>query len=295
MILDVNNNLRFNNCPLCKSLEIFQINNIVYNKPTYFSSNEIILSKQPELWRCRYCGSNFVQNVIPQEIAKVLYCQGASDQRWKSEAFQESKSIPLIKILQSLFQKNLKVLDIGCNTGELLDFARLQGCYTFGIEYSESSHNFLKEKGHIIFADIVNINERFDIITAFDLIEHLYNVPDFLNSCFNQLLPGGYLIIFTGNIMCLTARFLKGKWWYVCWPEHIVFPSIKYFETQSKFKVVNYLNTYHSKYFKINLSLSVKNILKGQYSGIPPFQSDHMLMILKKSNFGSSVPDIPNN
>jgi SAM-dependent methyltransferase len=287
MITHVNNNLRFNTCPLCNSLEIAKINNFSYTKPTYFSSNEIVLSKQPELWKCSYCESSFVQNIIPEEMSKSLYCQGSSDQRWKSEPFSHSKSIHLTNTLQSFFQKDLKILDIGCNTGELLDFAKLQGCETFGIEYSESSHKALKQKGHIIFSDIDNTNERFNIITAFDLIEHIYNVPDFLNTCFKQLLPSGYLILFTGNIMCLTAKLLKGKWWYIGWPEHIVFPSIKYFEIQNNFKVIQVIKTYHSNYFKPNLNLFFKTFLKKgykNYNGVPAMQADHIMIILKKEN-----------
>jgi cyclopropane fatty-acyl-phospholipid synthase-like methyltransferase len=224
METNVDNNLRFNTCPLCNSLEIAKVDNFSYTKPTYFSSNEIVLSKQPELWRCKFCDSSFVQNIIPEEMSKSLYCQGYSDQRWKSEPFSHSKSIHLTNTLQSFFQKDLKILDIGCNTGELLDFAKLQGCVTFGIEYSESSHNVLKKKEHEILSDMRNANGKFDIITSFDVIEHIYNVPDFLNTCYNQLLPDGHLMLFTGNIMCLTAKFLKEKWWYVRLPEHIVFP-----------------------------------------------------------------------
>lgn len=287
MITHVDNNLRFNTCPLCNSLKIVRVNNFSYTKPMYFSSNEIVLSKQPELWKCSHCESSFVQNIIPEEISKSLYCQGSSDQRWKSEPFSDSKSISLINTLESFFQKDLKILDIGCNTGELLDIAKIQGCYTFGIEYSESSHNVLKKKGHKILSDMRNANEKFDIITCFDVVEHIYNVPDFLNTCYNQLLPNGHLMIFTGNIMCLTAKFLKEKWWYVRLPEHIVFPSVNFFKNYSKFKLIKALKTYHSNYFKPNLrlsKLSMIKILKKDYYGIPTIQDDHILIILKKEN-----------
>ena len=285
MTTHVDNNLRFNTCPLCKSLEISKVDSFSYAQPTYFSSTEIVLSNQPELWKCKFCDSSFVQNIIPEEMAKSLYCQGDSDQRWKSEAFSDSKSMPLIKILQSIFQKNLKVLDIGCNTGELLDLAKLQGCQTFGIEYSESSHRVLKEKGHIILADIRNINHKFDIITSFDVIEHIYDVPDFLNTCYEQLVTGGHLILFTGNTMCLTAKLLKEKWWYIRLPEHIVFPSVSYFKIHNRFRLVKAFKTCHSNYFKSNLRLfrlCITKILKNDYYGIPTIQDDHILIILKK-------------
>ena len=286
MTIYVNNNLRFNTCPLCNSLEIAKVDSFSYAQPTYFSSTQIVLSNQPELWKCKFCDSNFVQNIIPEEMAKSLYCQGDSDQRWKSEAFSDSKSIHLTKMLQSIFQKNLKVLDIGCNTGELLDLAKLQGCQTFGIEYSESSQKLLKDKGHIIYSDLKNKNECFDVITAFDLVEHIYNVPEFLNNCFDRLSQEGYLILFTGNIGCMTAQLLKGKWWYVRWPEHIVFPSIRYFKIYNKFKIIEVVKTYHSNYFRTDLKLSIKHILKSilkkSYNGIPTIQDDHILIILKK-------------
>lgn len=291
MKIDIDNNSRYSECNLCGSSKIFKINSIIYNKPTHYSSNEIVISKQPELWKCNNCRSLFVQNAV-QEIDSIkLYSEGKSSERWSSNSsFEEQKSKNIVNILGSILKNKINVLDIGCNTGELLDFAQRQGCKTFGVEYSRTSLELTKSKGHIAFSNSDEIESRlFDVITAFDLIEHLYDIPSFLNDCYNRLSLGGYLVLLTGNIHSLSSFLLGSNWWYVKYPEHIVFPSRKYFESHTRFQVVNWLRVYHSRSFEYPIISTMKFVLscliKQQiYSGIPSFQPDHVLIVLRRKN-----------
>ncbi len=64
----------------------------------------------------------------------------------------------------------------GCNTGELLDFAKGLGCQTSGLEYSGDSCEVIREKGHDAYQSFAEIDQQYEFITAFDLVEHLFDV-----------------------------------------------------------------------------------------------------------------------
>lgn len=286
MILKIDNNFVRKNCPLCNSKKIYKIGTVEYSVPLYFSSQEISVDLKPELWKCSNCRSGFVQNAIPEQIATSLYMNSSSNQRWSSLKFDESKGQEIVDILSKLFCKDVKVLDIGCNTGELLDFAKTRGCKTFGIEYSLDSVALLKQKGHTVISSLSENDIHYDAIAAFDLVEHLYNMPEFIESCYSQLVKGGYLVILTGDIFSVSSVLVRSKWWYVRFPEHIVFPSKHYFKRNSKFKVRAWIPTYAGIGYKTSLLYTLKYLLKNfskkEYNGLPSLGTDHVLIVLQK-------------
>lgn len=286
---EIKNESRYKNCPLCGLNRIYKVGDITYSSPLFFSTQEVLLTLKPELWKCRNCKSGFVQNAIPEEKAATLYMNGDADERWSTTlSLEESKSTEIVEVLTSLLVKDLNVLDIGCNTGELLDFAQKKGCRTFGVEYSLSSLGLLKQKGHITFSRISDVDGYYDLITAFDLVEHIYDLPIFLNLCSKKLSPNGYLVFLTGDISSISARLTGSNWWYVRYPEHIIFPSEKYFELYSQFQVIKWVPTYATIGYK-KPALSVlksltRSLVKGPYTGLPSIGTDHMLVVLKSKN-----------
>ena len=181
------------------------------------------------------------------------------------------------------------MLDIGCNTGELLDYAKSRGCQTAGLEFSAASRGVLEEKGHRAYASFDELDELYDVITAIDFVEHLYDVPDFMARCKRQLAPDGCLVILTGDVGSLSARICGTRWWYVRIPEHIVFPSRKYYEEFSGFQVAEWISTYASVVYDktvvrkiIRIIKIMKVLLKGNYRGLPSFYPDHILIVLRK-------------
>ncbi|HKM19267.1 MAG TPA: class I SAM-dependent methyltransferase [Aliarcobacter sp.] len=288
MAIKIENNTFSDVCPLCNSKEIKYLGTINYPEDISFSSTKIVLLTKPELWKCNHCFSCFTQNIIQEKQAYELYINSSSVQRWSTkETFNTSKSKNIIEYLKSMFSKKLKVLDIGCNTGLLLDFAKSHECITSGIELSVESKHILKKKGHQVFESIDEIeDESLDVITAFDLIEHLYDVKGFLETVYTKLKKNGRLIILTGNIDSLSSRIAKSNWWYIKYPEHIVFPSKKYFIENTNFILESSIETYASRgyensYYKIFYSV-LKATLRSNYNGLPSIGPDHHLLVLKK-------------
>jgi SAM-dependent methyltransferase len=63
-------------------------------------------------------------------------------------------------------------------------------------------------------AQALDLGEKFDVVLAGELIEHLDNLAGFLDSAARHLNPGGQLVLTTPNAMCLTNfvyRFGTGR------------------------------------------------------------------------------------
>lgn len=127
------------------------------------------------------------------------------------------------------FDKNLKIIEIGCAPGKyLINFNKIFGYEPFGVEYSENgaeitrknfSNNNIKES-NIILADFFD-NEfqknnygKYDLVFSRGFIEHFDNVEKVINLHKNMVKNDGYIIVMIPNLKGLNgflARFLNKK------------------------------------------------------------------------------------
>lgn len=281
----IKNDFRHKNCPLCGAVNIHKAGEVDYGPCVNFSTHRVKLLLTPELWNCAACGSGFMQNVLPEKVAAGLYGSGVGGERWLSTAETE-KTDKVVAVLKELFAKGSRVLDIGCNTGEILDLAKANGCDTVGVEYCLNSIETVRKKGHACFSSLGATEGRFDVITSLDLVEHLYDVQAFLNTCYEKLSPEGCLVLLTGDIQSLSARVTGASWWYVRYPEHIVFPSKRYFMSDRRFLIEKWTRTYAYVLYISTASGALKGFFKGMirgiYTGLPSLGPDHVLAILRK-------------
>ncbi len=284
----INNKLRYNVCPCCKSRLLSGVGSIKYSKNTSYASLPIELTKVPELWSCNNCQSWFTQNRISETDSIDLYSGGNA---WSSDLFVQSKTQEVVDSFNSLLIPGCKILDIGCANGAFLDYAQQKGSITFGLEYSRSNLEELQRKQHTAYADWSDIKESFDLIVAFDVVEHLYDLDSFMDCCFNHLSKDGLLVILTGDIDSWTAKKDLHMWWYLRYPEHVLFPSLKYLSSLEKFEIVSTIETYPYRLavyppivsFVKNLKARIKSLYSGDFVQSLS-QPDHMMVILKKTS-----------
>jgi cyclopropane fatty-acyl-phospholipid synthase-like methyltransferase len=200
-------------------------------------------------------------------------------------AFEQQKPQEIVGELSRLFTAGKEHLDVGCSAGNLLDYAKARGCVTAGVDYSSTTREFIERKGHTWFPSLEALEAKtFDVITAFDLIEHLYDVRAFLHECSRRLRPAGRLVILTGNIESVSARIARQHWWYASYPEHIVFPSIKFFKECAGYTIERCVPTYASISYRVPVHSRLRGFLsgflRGRYRGLPALGPDHMLLTL---------------
>ena len=172
-----------------------------------------------DLVRCRGCGLAFVGNPPGEEAVKAFYTAQAdyhgelldpghpSFDRMRGVARQH---VSFLKRSRPDLT-SLRVLDVGCSSGLFLDEARAAGAIPFGAELSPDTARFAASHFGL---DIHQGDWRtagydpasFDVITLFDVIEHLPDPRRELEALLPLLKPGGMLLQSTPDIDGLFPR-----------------------------------------------------------------------------------------
>jgi 2-polyprenyl-3-methyl-5-hydroxy-6-metoxy-1,4-benzoquinol methylase len=110
-----------------------------------------------------------------------------------------------------------KILDVGCAMGFLLEIAKDKGWETYGVEVSEYAAKYAqKELGSNVFLGDINQadfkEEFFDVVIAWDTLEHVVRPVDFIKEINRILKTGGVVSIITPNVESIPAKILGSKW-----------------------------------------------------------------------------------
>ena len=123
--------------------------------------------------------------------------------------------------------KNLKkggaLLDIGCGMGLAMKFFKKKGLNTYGFDPSEKAVEYCKKNGlEVIHAGLEGIdvfkNKKFDVITLFNVLEHLPDPKKTINEIRDVLSQKGILMIDVPNEfnhfqIAANEKFKLDKWW----------------------------------------------------------------------------------
>ena len=122
--------------------------------------------------------------------------------------------------------RGLKVLDIGCFTGDFLELLQSRGADVYGLELQGQAVEIANRNlpGRIFKADVFSNDfpqMEFDIITLLAVIEHVIDPVKLLRRSAELLKEGGILMLQTPNSASFLARAM-GKLWPPYAPiEHI--------------------------------------------------------------------------
>jgi SAM-dependent methyltransferase len=134
---------------------------------------------------------------------------------------------PRLTAIKSL-ARGKRLLDVGCATGFFLEAAADQGFDVRGVEFSEVAISLARPdiRARIVCGDVNSLlkseTQKYDIVTAFDIIEHVQNPSVFLQEIREILTPGGLLVLSTPDTGHL-LRYLMGSKWPMLQPmQHTV-------------------------------------------------------------------------
>jgi SAM-dependent methyltransferase len=284
-MIGVDNRFRREDCPACGARRLQRVGILDYGSSVTFATTPIQLTSIPELWACEDCGTWFSQHIVGEADARRLYAEGNSDVKWRSEPFEAVKSPAILGCVDGLVRGQRAVADIGCNTGELLDFCAARQVSTAGVELSASSRRICEAKGHLICSSIAELAPDQDVMFAFDLVEHLHDLPAFITSIHGRLRSGGHLVVLTGDNTGLVPRLTRERWWYLRYPEHIVFPSVLYWAGLAGFRLTRRLRIHASVGYRaspLRRLWGLTRMLAGRGNGLPLFLGDHHLLVLTR-------------
>ena len=128
--------------------------------------------------------------------------------------YQNDPSIPLfehgLNILEQRLGRRGRVLDVGCGLGTFMKVADNRGWKPCGVEISQhaAEHTATKYGFEVFNGEIEEAtfaDSSFDVVTFWDVIEHVSLPRDNLLRAYQLLTPDGLLLITTDNFDCLIS------------------------------------------------------------------------------------------
>jgi len=226
--------------------------------------------KGGELWRCNDCGSMFRYPTLSQNEYLALY-EKASSEVWEVGETQRKDFAAIYAYL--LTHVGGSILDIGCYAGGFLA-GMPEKFKKFGVEPSKSAANSAVSKGiNILGKTLADLDEKsvFDVVVAIDVVEHVLDVESFLKDAMAHVSSKGILIISTGNPDCFFwKRIFKARFWYCSYPEHLAFPSYKYFCNFARRFNLSHPEQLRFKYLALRYHASIIGFLRQLAFAISP-------------------------
>ena len=183
-----------------------------------------------EIWQCEHCGLGRAETATfnPNDYYTVDYFSGRQRDGYSDYLGAEpvlrrefAHSVDFVR----RFTRSGRLLDLGCAYGFFLKEARSH-FETFGIELAEHAAASCREAGLNVLSGVANETNmeqigEVDVITMFDVIEHLPQPREVLARCYRYLKPGGVIVITTGDFASIVARWAGAKWRLMTPPQHL--------------------------------------------------------------------------
>ncbi len=232
------------------------------------SENTLVLlvDSKLQLIRCHSCTHTFTRSSKghPEELYSEDYYLEAHKNWFNNPNLRLFKFIHG-QILNSASGKPLKLVDLGCGTGDFLKYIRMLDPHIelWGVDLKTNEYPGIS----FIQADVVrdNIAEKeFDVICSLAVIEHLDRPTVFVKRLSDMIVPGGLVFLTTVNndsLIYKVARFLK------------------------KFRISSaYYRLYSSHHFQHFTNLSLKILME---------ENGFNVKVQKNHNYPLKAVDIP--
>jgi SAM-dependent methyltransferase len=181
--------------------------------------------KGRDFYRCNRCGIE-LQNPLPT-ISELSAYYDASFESGMYQTFVAASDMKImtarrrLKEIARFVPFSGRWLDVGCANGVFVEAANELGMQAEGVELSRNAVRIGRERGLDLHSgtldDLPNL-PAYDVICAFDVLEHVLDPKGFFAAAVNRLKGSGYLVVTVPDAGGLVKK-LMGKNWYFYIPE----------------------------------------------------------------------------
>lgn len=177
------------------------------------SGNETLVD---QVVKCNNCGLMYVSPRLKSNLIVEGYSEG-SDENFVSQAKGRELTFTKSMKLIEKYAKKGKILDVGTAGGSFLHVAKKRGWEVYGIEPNNwlcdwsKKHYGLDIKPGTLF-DHKFENDYFDVVTLWDVLEHVPDPKSLLLEVNRILKKDGILVVNYPDIGSLISKLMGKKW-----------------------------------------------------------------------------------
>lgn len=211
-------------CPLCGGKET----TLFLDGLDYFFTGQSF-----QIVTCLACGFRYT-NPRPTEESSAGYYQsdeyishdtGTNDLMTRIYALARHFTVQGKYNLVRKYSPGKSLLDIGCGTGEFLNYCQNHQFNCVGVEPSDKARTYAQTNYHLEireqFLQGMHHSERFDCITLWHVLEHIHQLDATLVKIRTLLKPGGTAIIALPNSNSYDAGYYRQYWAAYDLPRHL--------------------------------------------------------------------------
>lgn len=230
-------------CPACRKTTITNLGRLPAR------SGAIDLPDPGDLYECSTCALLFRRPYLAKPDLMRTYTRLPAE-LWDAGAPRRDYAWA-VKIIERSFHSG-RVLDVGCFRGDFLTMLP-QRYEKYGVEPADSAREVARQRGIELLAswidDIEVESPMFHAITLLDVVEHLPCPAVSLQGLGRLLVPGGLLMLSTGNTDVLPWRLMRRDYYYY-FPEHVSFFNPRWFRWLARELDLELLAVRKYSYFK---------------------------------------------
>lgn len=168
-------------------------------------STRLVVERRYRLFRCPDCRTQFLRALVTEPEASAYWAHkeykldvyGSPDVQ---HDYDKRYQFVLDRVVSQAGNVS-SVVDFGCGSGNFLSFAKRQGLDATGVDVDPTAVAAARSQSlRAFFPDEVDahVQDRsVDMVTLWDVIEHIYDPDDFLSDVLRKVRPNGVLVIET--------------------------------------------------------------------------------------------------
>lgn len=176
----------------------------------------------PQIVQCRHCDYVYANPRWSAEDLADAYASVEDETYVVERAGREKTFASHLEALEKITGpgQNRPLLDVGAYIGIFVEVALAAGWSACGLEPSRWAVDVARQSDLPVIEGTLEAAElrdkTFDVITMWDVIEHLGDPSADLAHLYNLLNPGGLLVVHTMDVDSLLARLMGQRWpWYM--------------------------------------------------------------------------------
>lgn len=179
---------------------------------------------------CTNCGFTFL-NPRPTEQAIGAYYDleeyhphNLSTESLTDRVYAKIRNINLKnkkKLIEKFAKTDGHLLDIGCGTGEFIEFMSNHDWQVTGMETADESRGAVRGSGFMVYPNLDEIQNEFDVITLWHVLEHVHRVEELMKNLSRLLKADGKIFVAVPNLLSADSHKYGQDWVALDAPRHL--------------------------------------------------------------------------